>query len=114
MSEGYSVTMQPSLELNQLVAKMIGWTGEPLPRFSIDPAAAMEAWAWLEENNPWSEATLMLGRDKDTGNPAVIRWDVDDGYWHNWQPEVIATGTTYPHAIALAILEVGRHLGMIE
>lgn len=76
--------------------------------YSTDAAAAMEAWAWLEANNPWeSEEGLFLGRYTDAWKdiikqPAVMRYV---GY-----EEIgpVAVGTTYPHAISLAILEAAK------
>lgn len=98
-----------------------------LPHFSADPAAAMEAWAWLEEHNPWEhnregKADLMLGRYGDDSKPAVFimaeRWEyypeAYNGGYSGKLPNMAISGTTYPHAIALAIVEAGKALGVIE
>lgn len=91
--------------LNSQVADIIGWEGNrPTPAYSTDPAAAMEAWEWLENNNPWKPSVLALMRSE--GNPAVVRID--------YEPmNEIAFGVSYPHAIALAVVEAGKVLGVI-
>jgi hypothetical protein len=110
----HNTTMQPGRELDALVARVIGWngvswTGES-PAYSTDPAAAMQAWAWLEENNPWKRPDTIafaLTRDDD-GRPSVLHIYGYDEY------ETITTGNDYPHVIALAVVKAGKALGVIE
>lgn len=131
--EAYNVTLQPSRELDALVARVMGWTnihwtdteyglhpfgkepgsnnggGVMLPFFSADGKAAMDAWAWLEENKPESWERLVLGRD-DNSRPAVV--EIAGGsQFEGHFIEPIAAGKTYPHAIALAVVEAGKVIG---
>lgn len=115
--------IEPGRELDSLVAKVMGWTniaeygydardryyqgpaGLPpnhsteftlaIPKYSTDPAAAFDAWEWLDKNYPG----LMLGRRED-GKPSVcgVQYDV----------ETFTIGETYTHAIALAVVRVGE------
>lgn len=83
---------------------------ENVSRYSTDPAAAMEAWAWLEENNPWKRPDTIafaLTRD-DNGSPSVLHIYGYDEY------STIAIGSTYPHAISLAVCEAGKLLGVVD
>lgn len=116
----YKVTMQPEDELDALCAVVMGLITGPiveivggkginakgdsilLPCVSTDDAFAMQAWAWLEENHPWKKDgdTLALMRYDD--KPSVCRLMGYDLF------ETVAVGDTYPHAISLAILEVGK------
>lgn len=99
------MTMQPGQELDALVARVIGWiswTGET-PAYSTDPAAAMEAWGWLEENMPESWGVpLALTRDYYSNAPSVVfrRKGVD----------MVISGETYSHAIALAVVKAGKEM----
>lgn len=68
--------------------------GQPwLP--SSDIAAAWIAWEWLEESSPWVRVSLQ--RDDDN-RPTVYRHVFGDSRIR------VATGESYPHAIALAVL----------
>lgn len=100
---------------NDMDGCYVGSPWENVLRYSTDLAAAMEAWEWLEEHNPWggADADLFLGRytnawDNIIRQPAVIRY-ID---YEELGP--VAIGTTYPHAISLAVVEAGRALGVIE
>lgn len=135
----YNVALQPGRELDALVARVMGrlsdqglaelkqrgagvpeqideWgryildysPWENVLRYSTDPAHAMEAWAWLEENNPW-DGGLVLYRSSD-GEPTVSKQFFNEGKYYN----VFIQGTTYPHAISLAIIAAGKVLGVID
>lgn len=124
----YNVAMRPGRELDALVARVmhranvvnhpdraiyseaIESARDIPPAYSTVIAVAMGAWAWLEENNPWKRPDTIafsLTRDDD-GRPSVLHIYGYDEY------ATIATGTTYPHAISLAICEAGKALGVIE
>lgn len=137
--EAYNVTIQLGRELDALVAKVMGWEWTPegtvieplrykgynlryfddiIPHYSTDPATAMQAWEWLEQNNPWQsedgaiDRQLLLGIDhrESDGKPCVLFYD-----WHlDFPPDVFVKGVAYPHAIALAVIEVGRMKGLLE
>lgn len=128
--------MQPGRELDRLVAEVMGysnihWTdteyglhpfgtepgggqgGVMLPFFSEDNKAAMEAWAWLEENHPWKysgadKATILLGRNIP-GKPSVLimcdYWDggIPTEAYYSELGNFHIPGNTYPHAISLAV-----------
>lgn len=113
--EAYSTEMQPGRELDAAVARVI--LGEEydewsmLLDYSTAPAAALLAWAWLEEHHPWTDAwgeiRLFLGRDYYK-RPAVFT------LFDYRLDKCIAVGTTYPHAVALAVVEAGKALEVIE
>lgn len=164
--EVYNVTLQPGRLLDAQVAQVMGrlsdkvlaelkqrgvgvpdekdmdgryigsspW--ENVLRYSTDPAAAMEAWAWLEENHPWVEqgndwpwqqgikAAILLGKDyigqEDNPRPSVLV--MQRAEWWSFPDNEIEEGTkegycfyipgdTYPHAIALAVAEAGKIIG---
>lgn len=138
----YDVTMQPGRELDALVAKVmhranvvnhpdlaiyseaIESARDIPPAYSTVIAVAMEAWAWLEENNPWEGSTLLLGRFDNIESvlPSVY---IMGEYWENSlypyqkvKPHAlnncIISGIDYPHTISLTICEAGKVLGVIE
>lgn len=95
------MNQQPGRELDKQVAEVMG-TIPPLDSmFAIKPYStrvdmAMEAWEWLEKNNPWNESLIMGRLHRQQGfDPFVGRYGLDD---------IIAWGETYPHAICLAVL----------
>lgn len=105
--------IKPGRELDELVTKAMGldivddddWGPDGPRQWSTDPAVALEAWDWLEKHNPWPHSALYLGRhpDVDSTPPGVIVSFLDDiGNLKIW------VGETYPHAIAIAIVEVGK------
>lgn len=104
--EVYDAVMQPGAELDALVARVMGLDYVDLweCRFSGDGRAALEAWAWLEENHPWQPRGVALQRSR--GKPAVYLTHYDD--------ITLTTGETYAHAIALAVVEAGKALGVID
>lgn len=129
--------MKPGLELDRLAAEAMGWKGIEralilphwwgwppgqesgikclVPQYSTGKGAVMEAFEWLEQNNPWGGAGLMVGKveEFDDGGKVkrlgvfLLKDDcIDMGVLYDL--EKIAVGETYPHAICLAILEVGK------
>lgn len=72
--------------------------------YSTEPTAAMEAWEWLA---------------RERHRPRMFTWDdmsttvgigvVKDDRLH----QIETNGIDYKHAIALAVCEAGRHLGLI-
>lgn len=127
--------MKPGRELDKLVAGAMGWTnvdsedypglgvvyrGFPpgknisdfLPHYSADWAAAGQAWEWLEQNHPWRtgewQEDICLGRNS-TGQPSVIilEMQLDN------KPNEYIMGQTYPHAIALAVVEAAKAKGTL-
>lgn len=118
--EAYNVTLQPGRELDIQVMRVMHRvnvanhlrlavyskvidSGGDAPPFSTNLTVAMGAWAWLEDNHPWKGDTLALMRYDN--KPSVCRlMDYD-------MIDTVATGDTYPHAIALAILEISKTTG---
>lgn len=124
--EVYNVAMQPGRELDELVARVMGWTdlrkahGYPLmgyppgeakmgidaelcvvPRYSTHDSDAIQALEWLKENNPWENyGPMVLHRLK---LPTFVFWTSDGN-----------TRAYYPLYIALAVVEAGKVLGVIE
>lgn len=99
--EGYNATLQPGPELDILVARAMGKLN--VLSYSTDSRFAMQAWEWLEENNPWKPDYLALMR---FSKPCVcqVYYEINE----------LTTGQTYPHAIALAVVEAGKVMGVIE
>lgn len=95
--------LQPGPKLDVLVTSITDVEGSP----STDPATAMEAWEWLEENHPWDGYTLaLLKPSKYDYRPGV--------YLVGYTLEgVISQGQDYPHAIALAVVRAGKALEII-
>lgn len=87
-----------------------------IPHYSTDIRAAMDAWDWLEKNNSWDKAGFFLGKVEEFDESGdkmqhlgvfLLKDDyVDMGVLYDL--EKIAVGETYPHAIALAILETTK------
>lgn len=123
-----SEPMKPGRELDKLVALVFGWKewefGNPgrdgqeafryktlvppeydgsdlqhlsmiIPYYSTDMRAAWRAWEWLEQYYTTGGVCLVRGLDSA---PSVIT--LDRGCLDN----TLATGESYPHAIALAVL----------
>lgn len=105
--EAYNVAMQPGRELDALVAKVMGQHYVDLweCRYSVDGRAAMQAWAWLEENHPWKI---------DGASVALMYYDSPSVCLVGNYAELLVAGIDYPHAIALAVVEAGKVLGVIE
>jgi hypothetical protein len=110
--------MEPERELDKLVAKIIAQRGRIALPYSTDMGAAWKAWEWLEQNHPWQPSAPMLGKAlqfDETGyqniHPSVLLggtwWE---GEFEQLKLKVVARGETYPHAIALAVVEVGKCL----
>lgn len=129
--------MQPGRELDALVARVMGQSVTFPESYSEEDEPAMQAWAWLEENHPWTQqgnawpwqqgikAAILLGRDysgqEDNPRPSVLVMQRAD-WWCFPDDEIeegtkegrcfFIPGTTYPHAIALAVVEAGKALGV--
>lgn len=108
--------MEPGRELDEEIAKILGWTSvedgfgvrdrkmKSIPNYSTDWAAAGEAWEWLEENHPWEGLCLWLGHNCPDCTPCVFvtreNGKTDEDFY--------VFGQTYPHAIALAVVEAAK------
>lgn len=109
--ESYNATMLPGPELDILVALAMGKLN--VLSYSTDSRFAMQAWEWLQNNHPWSEEGVFLGRETNAWEdiikqPAVFRYV---GYE---ELGTVCVGQTDCHAIALAVVEAGRVMGVIE
>jgi len=89
--------MQPGYELDRLVADAMGLS--VIRPFSTGWAEAGLVWEWLQANYP---SRLCLGPNI-SGKPAVFVVDM-----LHTVLEFISEGETWPHAIALAVVEISR------
>jgi len=95
-----------------------GDTGPCVKHYSTSWEDAGQAWEWLEENHPWGlDAELLLSRWGQAMAPAVrvARTHLEDGaivengkYFLCREQIVAIPGDTYPHAIALAVIEATK------
>lgn len=129
--QAYNVTqaMQPGPELDALVARVIDWEKikppkpaafDEMPHFSHSYSGFLGLWEWLEKNHPWrypwgDRADISLSRGRvyvnqsgPNGVPDCDYTQARKGYNFYFQ------GNTYPHAVSLAVVEVGRMLGVID
>lgn len=79
--------------------------GDCYKYYSTHIEDAMEAWAWLEENNPW-DGGLALYRASYNNLPTVVKAYFREG--KNY--DVFIQGETYPHAISLAVIEAAKEV----
>lgn len=88
------------------------WTSEKdkenpcIKMYSTDIRKAMEAWEWLEQNNPWGQ--IAFSRSK--GQPCVLQLSppFTRNFPNSWDVEEITVGESYPHAIALAVIKASE------
>ena len=125
--------MKPGRELDRLVAEVMGyynfsqplgpdtqyfadhskWNDDAIkcvPAFSVDMNAAMDAWEWLEQNNPWKERDedyliLFKWKGRSTVGRIFYAPSTDDYHLHTTP---LVTGESYPHAISLAVVEASK------
>lgn len=102
--------MKTGDELDEKVADIVypNWRdnfGKPdwpdLPHYSTDIKEAMVAFEWLEQNHPWGEVRLLLGRNCKDCSPFVFVTG-KDGFTDE---DFYILGHTYEEAICLAALQ---------
>lgn len=106
--------VKPGRELDKLVAEAIGQKGSIALPYSTEMGAAWQAWEWLEENKPGGWEWVLLGLSSISEKPAVqimeSRDNTEKEGWLIWVVELETEGESYPHAIALAVVEADKWL----
>lgn len=96
--------MKPGRELDELVAKVIGYPGRIPPRYSTSPIKVIELFEWLEQNHPWGPRVYLslcrggVGKESPTVRLSQI------GEWEETVAYRQIVGESYPHAICKAVL----------
>lgn len=98
----YNVTMQPGPELDALVARVMGNKLSYIPDYSTRISPAMEAWTWLVYNCNNSQCWLHSGKD----GQHIVKFDTNI--------DAVVSSISWQHAIALAVVEAGKVLGVIN
>lgn len=116
--------MKPGRDLDKLVAEAMGQKGRIALPYSTDIGAAWIAWEWLEKNNPWlweeslhAKAQISLGRGDEKPSVFIHRTVDDYNFYIPGQSgsamrksNLYIPGESYPHAIALAVVEADKWL----